>query len=152
MPNREDFDADTLHVMDQVATLLLISRKLREMAPTFENSPDLDKSQASPDARDVLIFARETGRDLMDAVFRQSNRRGEYLANVRRKQSSNLDDAIGAALRLAELEREALAGSGAKGDFIEKTVLEPLRGLKRVWKELDLKAESAGANRDRWNR
>lgn len=152
MPNRVDFDADTLHVMDQVATLLLISRKLREMAPTFENSPDLDKSQASPDAKDVLVFARVAGRDLMDAVFRQSNRRGEYLADVRRKQSPRLADAITAAQRLAGLERDALADSGVKGDFIQKTVLEPLRGLQDVWKELDEGAVPAGANRDRWNR
>jgi len=152
MPRREDFDADTLHVMDQVATLLLISRKLREMAQTFDNSQELDKTQASPDAKKVLVFARMAGRDLMEASFRKSSVRGEHLADVRRELSPRLGRAIAAASRLADQERDALAGAGAKGDFIQKAVLEPLRGLQQVWKELDDGAVPAGANRDGWNR
>lgn len=133
MANREDFDPQTLAALDQVATLLKLTRDLRSMEATFRNSPELSGREGKPCADTVTGFATKSGGRLLKAAFANDKKRARQIASAQKAAAKDVPRAIAAAEVLAEMERTAMTNAGAKGNVIETLVVRPLQDLGQMW-------------------
>lgn len=124
---------ETVEVMHQIATMLLVSRELRVMAKSFANSPDLDKRAAEPHAIAILVFVSKVSASLLKAVFRSRSRRLSALEKARKNAIRKMDEVIASARILADMEQNAFQGTTVPGDVISRTVLAPLLRLQADW-------------------
>lgn len=133
MATKDDFDLQTVNILDQIATLLKVTQNLRSMEATFKNSRELSGREGKPYADTVTRFSAKTAGRLMKAVFANDKKRFSHIASAQKSGAKAIPSAIEAAQALAMMEREAMAVSGAKGNVIETLVVKPLQELNKSW-------------------
>jgi hypothetical protein len=130
---REDFDPVVVSAMDEIATLVYACHALHKAGATFANAPELDRSEAEPDAETALMLCREMANDLLLTTTRKPKRLDALLLSDRRNAAVKIEEAIACVRRLADQETEAMMAAGANGNWIRKRVLAPLVSLQSVW-------------------
>lgn len=133
MAKKEDFDAQTVNVLDQIATLLKVARNLRSRQTFFINNLDLNDQKVKPDVRLITKFASTTGTQLLGAVFKKDKERAAAIENVQRCAFKELSAAVAVAERLAEMENDAMRNLGLERGVITFEVVRPLRDMQEAW-------------------
>lgn len=129
------FDPNTVVALNDIAELLSISQELLMMEVTFKKATDIDNGEAKIPAKKALRAIRITAKELLYAVFktRSGELTSQQLQEVRDACVSKIERAIVHAKILAKSEREAFAGSAAKGNVIQIRVVAPLERLVADW-------------------
>lgn len=134
---RDQFDSPGFFpAMDEVATLLLVTQELRKMALTFAKSPELDKRDADAPASAALRAISSVAQSLMAPLFQKNSKRESMLIAARKKGIKRLEIAITNAAVLAEMERQAFAGTAARGDNIQMQVIDRVDQIVASWRQI----------------
>ncbi|MGK5049824.1 hypothetical protein ACQ4WP_28650 [Janthinobacterium sp. GB4P2] len=134
---RDQFDSPGyLPAMDEIAMLLFITQELRKMSVTFANSPEIEKRDADAPASVALKAIGSVAQSLVVPLFLKSSKREPMLAAARKEGVKKLDIAVKNAGILANMERQAFAGTAARGDNIQVQVIGRLEVILESWRQL----------------
>ena len=131
---RNNFGAESLVVLDQVAKLLYLAEQALELIRTFENNPH---KGAARSMRVIVEFANKASSNLMEALFHAESKRSIALTAAIDFAQSNVQSAIAAAKKLAIMEQARTEHSGT---VISHGVLPILELLHNEWASVSTKA------------
>lgn len=130
LPSREQYQEETLSVMDDLAVLIRAAQQLRGRFPEFKKNKDLDHRAAKPDVEKIISVARNAARDLQRALFMRQSKRASEIADARRSWLKDVRSAITLAERLARQESEA---TDSVSNVIELMVVRSLKDMASRW-------------------
>lgn len=127
--NDADFDQQTVHAMNEMATLLRAAQQTHAMSKTFKYAQELDKVAATPFAKAVISFSKDASTAILSQLCKPATKREVGLIEVRATFAKRLAKAISDAESLSAMEKEGIGAMGGKGNVIRLMVLEPLQSL-----------------------
>lgn len=133
---QDHFDNNTFRALEEIKMLTFISQELRKMAPTFENSLEIDKNHANAPAIVVLKSIEDIANSLQRAILKKFERREKQLSVARKKGADKLSIAIEQACILAKMEQGAFKGIDASRSMIKVQVIDRLTQIVTTWRSL----------------